>query len=656
MVIRSRALSLLFTLAAIVALSACRHEKTQSRTSSVGKVSSPDILDWPDVSERAPASALSGRRVILIGWDGADWELLDSLTAEGRMPNLARLEAEGRTAELESYPPTVSPMVWTTIATGAEPSDHGVLDFFEIEPKSGKYVPVSAESREVPSYWDVASARGQKVGVVNFWATFPAEEVRGFFVSDRACPALVDPDPAQLPSAVYPPAYADGVRALLDSHPLPGGEVLARFGDFSGAEEKGTSAGMTARLLRNTRVVQETAEKLYDRERPQSLAVYFLGTDEISHLFGEDAAPKLPCVPEDLFRRYREVVPRYYAWMDRLLGRWMRRAREDGAALILVSDHGFKWGPRRSCGGNPLERRSAVYSHRPEGIAAAWGAGVLHGAGRSRASVFDVAPTVSALLRLPVDRREPGRARTEWFSGVSAPAAADLWKGMPAARLLPPIDAGKTDEYAQRLANLGYLAGSLPTAVAAPGGTRPGKTETGYLNLGAWHNSKGEWEAAVADFRGSLRVRPGYPPAEVNLVGGLLRLGRKAEALAVAMDSLRHPGERLGWAVYEMAARFEKDGRMQDEERFLLEAVRRLPASEPVAASLGGLRLGQGRCAESLEIVRPYLGTAALPDTLNVAGFSLECVKRPAEARPYLERSLALNPSQPAVRQALAEK
>ncbi len=615
-----------------------------------------DYLDWPDAPERSPAPAVAGRRVILIGWDGADWELLDALAAEGRMPNLAKLAAGGRTAVLESYPPTVSPMVWTTIATGASPRDHGVLDFFEIDAKTGAYVPVSAESREVPSFWDIASSRGLSVGVVNFWATFPAEEVKGFFVSDRACPALVDPDPAEIPSAVYPQAYADGVRSVLEAHPLPGPEILSRFGDFGGTGKDDSSSILFARLVRNTRVVQEIGEKLYDRDRPKAFAIYFLGTDEVSHLFGEDTAPRLPCVEESRFERYREVVPRYYAWMDRLLGRWMRRAEEDGAALILVSDHGFKWGPRRSCGGNPLERKSAVYSHRPDGIAAAWGRGVAPEAKRSRASVFDVAPTVSALLRIPVDRREPGRARTEWFSGLAAPAASDLWKSAPPARLLPKVAPSRNDEYAQRLANLGYLSGSLPASAAPPGGPRPGKTETGYLNLGAWLNSRGEWAAAAAEFEHALRVRPGYPPAEVDLVGNLLRLGRPQEALSAALEALHHPGERLGWAVYEIAARFEEAGRMPEEERFLLEASRRLPKSEPVAASLAGLRLGQNRCAEALAIVQPFLGGAALPDTLNVAGFSLLCQRRPAEARPYLERSLALNPAQPAVRQALGQK
>jgi predicted AlkP superfamily phosphohydrolase/phosphomutase len=613
-------------------------------------------LEWSDaVSAPAPPPA-AGKRLILIGWDGADWELLDQLMTGGAMPNLTRLVREGRTAVLESYPPTVSPMVWTTIATGAAPPDHGVLDFFEIEPGTGRYVPISALSRLVPAFWSVASEAGRSVGVVNFWATHPAQEVRGFLVSDRACPPLVDPDPSELASAVYPPAYVEGIRSLLASNLQPGPEVLAHFGRFHPGELKGQSAQLLAKLIRNTRVAEEAAERLYDKERPQSLTLYFLGTDEVDHLFGDEVAPRLPCVSEDRFARFGSVVPRYYAWVDSLLGRWMRRAKQDGAELLIVSDHGFKWGSRRSCGGNPLERRSAVFAHRPEGMAAAWGKDVRPARQRGKASVFDIVPTLSALLEIPVDRREPGQAHLEWFSGVRAAAAGDVWTKAPAPKFLPKQASVRTNEYAERLAALGYLSGPLPSAAAAPpAGSRPGKTETAFLNLGVWRNSREEREEAVQAFKEALRVRPGDPRATVDLIGDLLRLHRNHEAVEAAMASAGGEGEGQDWAAFEIAARLEEAGLIAEEERFLSAAIAAHSGSEPIEASLAGLRLEQGRCDEALRIVTPLLPAAQQPDTFNVAGLALKCLGRFAEGKKYLERSLALNPSQPAIRQMLAE-
>ena len=106
------------------------------------------------------------------------------------MPNWKRLSSEGYTAKLRSFAPLISPILWTTAATGVPPDIHRVLDFQEVDPKTGRKVPISGLSRAVPAVWNLASAEGRKVGVVGWWATHPAEEVNGFFISDRASPIL----------------------------------------------------------------------------------------------------------------------------------------------------------------------------------------------------------------------------------------------------------------------------------------------------------------------------------------------------------------------------------------------------------------------------------------------------------------------------------
>lgn len=609
-----------------------------------------DFLHWPDAAARPPAPRVAGRRVIVIGWDGADWDLLDSLERGGAMPNLKKLVSEGRTSDLVSYPPTVSPMVWTTIATGADPRDHQVLSFFEIDPPTGKPVPISAESRRVPAYWETASARGKTVGVVNYWATFPAEEVKGFQVSDRVSPPLDEPDPRQFPSSVFPPGYADGVRSICDAASPPDAS-LAHFGDFAGVPPD--KLGAFRRLLRNTRAAEETAERLYDRDRPQSMTLYFLGTDEVDHLFGRDVAPRLPCTPQAEFARLSSVVPRYYAWVDEFLGRWMRRAREDGATILLVSDHGFKWGSRRICGGNPLERQSATFDHRPTGIAAAWGKGVRASATRGTATVFDVEPTIAALLDLPVDRKEPGKARVDWFSGVETPLKTDLWAHAPRAKFLPRVLPSAGNEYARQLTSLGYLGGGSGSRAAPLRGTRPTPDEEGWLNLGVYQNSIQQPEAAIGSFRKALDVFPAYPPALVNLVAAEIRRGKSSEAVRWAKESLRLSGPGAGWAIYEIADRLDRGGLLSEEENLLVEARRKNPESEPIVVSLAGLRLGQKRCQESYETVSPFLSRSENAETYNVAGLASLCIGKKDEARRLLSRSLEIQPDQPQIRKML---
>jgi predicted AlkP superfamily phosphohydrolase/phosphomutase len=633
-------------LAALLGLSCSRSEKTPGASAAVQVPS-------PVASTIRAHPPVAGKRLIVIGWDGADWELLDALVSQGRLPNLQRLVSGGRTAALEVFRTTISPMVWTTLATGAEPPDHGVLDFFEIDPGSGRQVPVTSRSLRIPPFWEIASRKGQTAGVVNYWATYPAGEISGFLISDRISPALADPDPNQFSSAFYPPSEGARLREVLAAAPPTGAADLQRLGQFTDAEISGKQGQMLTKLQRSTASVEAVAEDFYDRLGPQSMVLYFLGTDEVAHMFGRETAPRLPCVAPQDFTRLSEVVPRYYALMDKFLGRWMERAEKDGANLLLVSDHGFLWGNRRSCGGNPLQYRSAGASHRPVGVAAAWGRDVDASPARETLSVFDVEPTIAAVLELPVDRNAPGAARTAWFRGVTAPERQDLWRAFQRPRRLPFV-APAQDEYAQRLRTLGYLTGQSSSSDPLSG-TTPGWTATGWLNLGNYWSARGKRTEAVGAFRKSLELWPGYAAAHVDLASVLIDLGRMPEAMAAARGLLDAGGEGQEWAVYEIAARMEAARRFNEEETFLREAARRLPTAEPVLVSLAGLELSRGRCQEALDLIQPFLNAQARADDYNVAGLALRCLRRDAEAAEMLRRSLALNPEQPAIRAAVRE-
>src|SRR5271169_5248427 len=133
-------------------------------------------LAWT-ASAAEPPPAMGGKAarpapLFVVGWDGADWKLLDPLMQRGLLPNLSALLARGRTWNLETVNPMISPLIWTTLATGRSPVDHGIADFQELDPKTRVRVPISGWSRKVPAIWNVASAKGLKVGVVGWWATW----------------------------------------------------------------------------------------------------------------------------------------------------------------------------------------------------------------------------------------------------------------------------------------------------------------------------------------------------------------------------------------------------------------------------------------------------------------------------------------------------
>ncbi len=654
---RSRVPTALTIFPLIAVISACGRADRPQVPAALERRAAVESEDSPREPRLAPALR---PRVILIGWDGADWSLLDRLAANSRMPNLAHLLREGRTARVKSFVPILSPIVWTSIATGVTPDLHGVLDFQEIDRESGAVGPISGRSRRTAAIWNIASERGLRVGVVGWWATHPAEEVNGFFVSDRASAILFE---GAREGIAYPVSLEPGVRRVIEAEGRIADSDLEAYIAVAREEiaaERKRGGGLEnpsiamARILGATRTVQRIARDLYDRERPDLTAVYFEGTDAIGHVFASYAPPRLSCVSEADFRRYSGTVDAYYATIDQMLGQWMRRAREDGATLLLCSDHGFKWGEDRACTRSSLNFRTAAFWHRLDGVLAAWGARVLPSATRGGASVYDLAPTISALMHLPQDPKMSGKALLSLFSGVSPPVRSDVLAETTVRRLAAAGPSpSERSEYAAKLRALGYLTGSESrTASVLPEGPGPGRTEGAWNNLGLFQREKGDLEDAERSFREALRTRPDYAPAMFNLAVLERTRGNWDSATAWLFRSLQaghsDPEETLlQWAFLADQAR-----RGSIAHALLVGGIERYPRSEKLALALARRRFETNDCRGALSTLDAFARTGGR-DTLNLIGLSELCLGRGEEARRYLERLLLLDPAQPPIREAL---
>jgi len=127
-----------------------------------------------------------GTKIILIGIDGADWKVMLPLVKEGMLPNIASLMERGVSAWCRTFKPAKSPVIWTSIATGVGPEKHGIVDYdVVVDPEKGLVVPVTSNARKVNALWNILSEAGLRVGVVGWWASWPAEEVNGFIISDH---------------------------------------------------------------------------------------------------------------------------------------------------------------------------------------------------------------------------------------------------------------------------------------------------------------------------------------------------------------------------------------------------------------------------------------------------------------------------------------
>src|SRR6204780_5120831 len=129
-------------------------------------------------------------RTLLIGWDAADWKLLNPLIESGEMPVFGQLIERGVLADNITLEPILSPMLWNSIGTGKRADRHGILGFTEVDPESGRVRPVSSTSRRCKALWNILSQNGYRTNVVGWFGGHPAEPIRGVCVSDAFARAL----------------------------------------------------------------------------------------------------------------------------------------------------------------------------------------------------------------------------------------------------------------------------------------------------------------------------------------------------------------------------------------------------------------------------------------------------------------------------------
>ena len=413
----------------------------------------------------------TGQPFLVVGIDGADWRHADTLIARGELPNLAELRARGAWGPLGTIQPTLSPAIWTTIATGARPQRHGVRGFEavrlrgidetlpDLHPLRALGIrkllddlrdwgsigpgPVSSATRRVPAFWNIATASGSPVGVVGWWATAPADAVLGHVVSDRLFYELLVAHGLELPPALtHPEAFAKVAEATAVLPEAIRYEDARDFldvtpGEFEEMRKVSHPSPLTgiAHEFTYYLAVFETHRRLalhvLDEERkafgaPGDLLVLFRIVDKTKHtaLHLSELADEHPNATPDERRKFGRVVSGAYRAVDRALGE-LRKAFPE-ANVIVVSDHGFQ-----------MEDGGYNHTQAPPGIFVA--AGPAFRPGRvDGLTVYDVMPLLLYLKGFPQADDLPGALPT-------AALDPDLLKQQPPTRI-----ATYRDGYAAR--------------------------------------------------------------------------------------------------------------------------------------------------------------------------------------------------------------
>jgi len=384
----------------------------------------------------------------VIGIDGVSLDVAGPMMERGELPTFARLAAQGCHGRLATIWPTNSSLLWTSIATGRHHRDHGI-DGFQYYTILGrhlsrttirKYRRVGIRLLEIlakalrlrrrhhfdgrhirtKTLWDIVSEAGGRVGVVNWWHSWPAAPVNGFVVSDRLHYWRAASRGKKMPDThlTYPDELLEEVRDLLIPPDQITAAELQRFIELPVEEIERLGQETSGRrppvielrfLISADRTYSRILSHCLERQpNTQFVAAYFRGPDIAQHS-GFDYLPTSTAsdaTPEER-RAFGRIVPETYKFADELLGSVVERMGPQDT-LIALSDHGY--------GLLPKARKDGPYGHargEPPGAIFAMGPEFRRGVRVQDADIYDLFPTVLRVMGFPPAQDSEGRCLEE---------------------------------------------------------------------------------------------------------------------------------------------------------------------------------------------------------------------------------------------------
>jgi predicted AlkP superfamily phosphohydrolase/phosphomutase/Flp pilus assembly protein TadD len=534
-------------------------------------------------------------RAIVIGLDGLDPQAVDLLMSEGKLPNLARLRLEGAYGRLRSAKPLLSPVVWSTIATGKTPDQHGIGHFVALDEK-GDPLPVTSGMRTAKAVWNILSEHDRRVGVVGWWATWPAEPVKGAVVSDHTCYHFLFPQAStgagDASGLTHPPELLARIAPLIRRPADVTPDEAKPFLDV-GSEELGRPFTFDDEVahfkwaLATADTYRAIGLKLWKEERPDLLLVYVEATDSLAHLFGHlfRAGPLAGELATQQAKHGR-AVEAMYRWADRLVGEYLEAAGPE-TNVVVLSDHGFALGELPDDPSTTRDmRRVSERFHRLDGVLYLAGPDIRRGR-LEQPTILDVAPTLLALVGLPPARDMPGRVLEEALRRPRHLAAVPTYE-TGAATARQRQDAEVTPEILERLQSLGYLGGAASPPSPPHAGEDKTRSPQSERTIAALDFEAGRPESAILVYEKLLREAPQDASLHTSLAGALGAVGRFDEALR-HLDTAVRLNPLSVEAYHNRAVILERRGRISEAIEEYRKALRYRPAYAPSRRALGRL-------------------------------------------------------------------
>lgn len=534
------------------------------------------------------------KRLLVIGWDAADWGMLDPLIAAGKMPALQRLLNDGVRGNLATIRPVLSPMLWNSMATGKRADKHGITGFVEPMPDATGIRPVASTSRTCKAAWNILSQNGMQSVVINWFASHPAEPIKGKVVTDRYEHAATIPiAERQVPEgAFHPPELAGALWDLVVSPEMLDGDALAPFLKNGSKidQDADDRVAKLAHLVSKTSTVHAAACHSARDPEWDLMAVYYGAIDQFGHYFMPYHPPAMKGIAPKDAETYGGVMEACYRFHDMMLASLLQYAGPD-TTVMLVSDHGFHHAEGRpSTDGmdNP------VGWHRPFGVACMSGPGIQNGKTLHGGTILDVTPTILTALGIPVGMDMDGRAWAEVFAEPEPVEKIMSWEmiegddGMHAQDVRE--DPAVAAEVIRQLVDLGYMEApdeDVQQRVAAT-------LRAQKMNLALALTDSRRSDRAIPLWEALLEADPVNPDRYLIQLALCCMKAGDLSACEAHLGRVSQANQTHREVLLMKARAQSGQGRLAESLEILLQIEAQAPGRPEIAQALGDVYLGLG--------------------------------------------------------------
>jgi predicted AlkP superfamily phosphohydrolase/phosphomutase len=302
--------------------------------------------------------------ILVLGLDGACFEILEPLFAAGRLPNLAAWRAKGVSAPLRSTVPPMSFPAWSTFLTGLAPGRHGLFDFTQKAQNAYRLAFANASDRRGAAFYSRVTQAGGRCLVLGVPGTFPPEPVDGLLVAGFDAPVSIGTNPR---SASDPDVYRRIAERV-------GPWMTADLDERASATDwhERAIAHLHRRIDRKCDFALEALRQLRAVRagvRPELMLVVFSESDTVAHHYWRDHDPDSPRHDATTSAARRDAIAAVYEHLDQVCGQ-LRRAYGEDALCIVVSDHGGGGAADRVVHLNAKLLEAGLYARTAKGGAA----------------------------------------------------------------------------------------------------------------------------------------------------------------------------------------------------------------------------------------------------------------------------------------------